>query len=182
MFLLFAAVLFPLSGCDQVTRYKVTSTIFDGVPALPPPEQLCEEYAVKKVAEAQALALNIAKKKVTGSSHPPYDDKRCDDCHDKNKEGGLIQPRNKLCFVCHTDFLQGAFIHGPAATADCLACHEPHSSTFTTLLKVAPEKICAKCHTGKGAMSALHDKFAERQLSCVDCHDPHSGNNKFFLR
>ena len=121
-YFLVASALVLLSGCDPVTRYKVTSTIFDGVPESPPPELICEEYATKKVDEAVSLiAKNAAKKKAEGSTHSPYEEKKCDDCHDKNKEGGLIQPKNKLCFVCHTDFIQGAFVHGPAATADCLA-------------------------------------------------------------
>ncbi|MDD2852691.1 MAG: cytochrome c3 family protein [Desulfuromonadaceae bacterium] len=184
IFLLVACTLLLLPGCDPLTRYKVTSTIFDGVPDLPPPAQFCEEYAEKKIAEAQATLAekDAAKNKLSGSTHFPYEEKRCNDCHDKNKEGGLVQPKNKLCFVCHTDFIQGEFVHGPIATADCLACHEPHSSLNPKLLKTAPEKVCALCHTNKRAATAMHDKFAARKLLCVDCHDPHFGNAQFFLR
>ena len=172
-----------LSGCDPITRHKVASTIFDGVPALPPPEQLCEEYAEKRVAAAkEELVQKETKKGPAGSTHPPYQEKQCDGCHDKTKEGGLIQPKNKLCFVCHTNFIKGAYVHGPVATADCLACHEPHLSNFPKLLKSTPEKICGTCHRERRIAAAMHDKVAAQQLICVDCHDPHFGNAQFFLK
>lgn len=172
-----------LSGCDPNTRYKVISTIFDGVPALPPPEQLCEEYAEKQVAEAKAKLLNKETKKgPTGSTHLPYQDKQCDDCHDKSQQGGLIRPKNELCFVCHANFVKGTNVHGPVATADCQVCHEPHTSIFPKLLKSPPEKICETCHREKRIAAAMHDKFAAQQLLCVDCHDPHFGNAQFFLK
>jgi predicted CXXCH cytochrome family protein len=172
-----------LSGCDPITRYKVMSTIFDGVPALPPPEQLCEEYAEKKVAEAKIdLVKKDTQKGPTGSTHFPYQNKQCDNCHDKSKEGGLIRPKNELCFVCHTDFIKGSYVHGPVAAADCLACHEPHYSNFPKLLKLAPEKVCGRCHREKRIAAAMHDKFAAKQMLCIDCHDPHFGNAQFFLK
>jgi predicted CXXCH cytochrome family protein len=174
--------LLVLSGCDPITRYKVTSTIFDGVPALPPPEKLCEDYAEKKVAEAMSSQLQKEAQKSPGSStHLPYQEKQCDDCHDKTKEGGLIRPKNELCGVCHTNFIKGSYVHGPVATGACLACHEPHSSGFPKLLKTSPEKLCTTCHRERRSAAAMHDRFAARQLLCSDCHDPHSGNAQFFL-
>lgn len=183
---LFAAslVVLILTGCDPVSRYKITSTIFDGVPALPPPEQLCEEYAEKQVAKTKADLLHQeTKKTAAGSAHLPYQDKKCDDCHDKTKEGGLIQPKNQLCYICHDNFAKGAaYLHGPVAAADCLSCHESHTSNFPKLLKAAPEKVCETCHREKRAAVAMHDKFASQQLLCADCHDPHFGNTQFFLK
>jgi predicted CXXCH cytochrome family protein len=172
-----------LSGCDPITRYKVTSTIFDGVPALPPPEQLCEEYAEKKVAKTKAELLHKETKTVAaGSAHLPYQDKKCDDCHDKTLKDGLIRPKNELCYVCHTNFVKGVYVHGPVATADCLTCHEPHTSNFPKLLKIAPEMVCGTCHREKRTSTAMHDKFVSQQLICVDCHDPHFGNAQFLLK
>ena len=172
-----------LSGCDPIARYKITSTIFDGVPALPPPEQLCEEYAEKQVAKAKAELLHQETKTVaTGSSHLPYQEKQCDGCHDKTKQDGLIKPKNELCSVCHADFVKGTYIHGPVATADCLSCHESHTSSFPKLLKTTPDKVCETCHREKRISAAMHDKFASQQLLCADCHDPHFGNAQFFLK
>jgi predicted CXXCH cytochrome family protein len=176
-------VVLLLSGCDPVTRYKVTSTIFDGVPSYPPPEQFCQEYAEKKVETEKAAAQQQAMKKgPTGSSHVPYQEKQCDDCHDKAKEGGLVLPKKELCFACHANFVKGTYVHGPVATADCLACHEPHLSTFPKLLKASSVKICETCHREKRITVGLHDRVAAQQLLCVDCHDPHYGNMQFFLK
>jgi predicted CXXCH cytochrome family protein len=176
-------VMLMLSGCDPIARHKVVSTIFDGVPSLPPPEKLCEEYAEKRVSAAKAeLEHKETQKGPVSSSHLPYQDKQCDDCHDKLQQGGLIRPKNELCFVCHTDFIKGTNVHGPVATADCLACHEPHTSSFPKLLKSPPEKICGTCHREKRIAAAMHDKFTALHLLCVDCHDPHFGNAQFFLK
>lgn len=35
--LLILLALLPACGCDPLTRHKALSTIFDGVPSLPPP-------------------------------------------------------------------------------------------------------------------------------------------------
>lgn len=178
----FGAILL-LSGCDPVTRYKVTSTIFDGVPSYPPPEQFCKEYVEKKVETEKAeLKQQAMKKESTSSTHMPYQEKQCDDCHDKTKEGGLVLPKNELCFVCHANFVKGGYVHGPVATADCLACHEPHLSSFPKLLKAASVQMCETCHREQRLTVGMHAKVAAKQLLCIDCHDPHYGNMQFFLK
>jgi predicted CXXCH cytochrome family protein len=177
-----------LAGCDPVARHEALSTIFDGVPTLPPTEDLCKEYHEKRVAEEKA---HIAAKKLpadddekTVLSHAPYDEKRCNDCHsaDKSTETGLIAPPRELCFVCHTDFIKGTFVHGPVAVGDCLACHVPHTSTFSPLLVLSRGEICGKCHREKRLASDMHNKVAARQMICIDCHDPHFGNARYFLK
>ncbi|MBP1728844.1 MAG: cytochrome family protein [Deltaproteobacteria bacterium] len=183
--LLFVMTCF-VAGCDPINRHVVLSTIFDGVPSMPPPEQICTEYAEKRVEETrQEMALEkSARDAVTkqASQHLPYLEKNCSDCHDKTKKGGLVAPRNELCFVCHTDFVKGAYVHGPVAVGDCYACHLPHNSAFPSLLKTEAGAVCATCHREKRAASSLHDKAAAKQLGCLDCHDPHFSNAPFFLR
>jgi predicted CXXCH cytochrome family protein len=179
-------LLFVLSGCDPVTRYKVMSTIFDGVPRLPPPEQLCEEYAAKKVTEFRTELTRKAEAKGTDadmrSNHLPYEEKKCDNCHDKNKEDGLVAPKSKVCFVCHTGFLTGAYLHGPAAVGACLSCHEPHSALFPKLLKNYGDKLCEQCHRETRVATDLHSKVRGLGMACTDCHDPHGGSSPYFLR
>ena len=174
-----------LSGCEPITRHKVISTIFDGVPTLPPPAPICTGDADKMVAPYRdeiskksapaALGLN-------GSKHPPYVEKRCDDCHDKTKENGLVGPRNEFCFICHTGFVKGTYVHGPVAVGDCLACHEPHNSNFPSLLKVNKATVCASCHMEKRLAQGMHEKVRDKGVGCMNCHDPHSTNAPFFLK
>jgi len=179
---------FFFSGCDPVGRHKVLSTIFDGVPTLPPPEQICEEYAVRKVAE---MRDELSGKKAAGkekaatgteSVHFPYEEKACDDCHDKNKADGLIRPKSQLCFVCHTDFIKGSFVHGPVAVGDCLACHVPHNSQYGPLLKVSKKDVCDTCHREIRTALGLHETARAHNLGCTDCHNPHYGNVRYLAK
>lgn len=180
----FAICILTLSACDPVTRHKALTTFFDGVPSLPPTEELCREHVEKMKAEKDAAGETEQEKTASRdrSTHLPYSEKRCDDCHDKDKEDGLIRPKKELCFVCHTDFAIGAFVHGPVAVGDCLACHLPHSANFQSLLKTDKSQICSTCHREKRLATSLHDMVMEKKMNCPDCHDPHSGNARYFLK
>lgn len=185
-----ACLAFFLSGCDPVSRHKVLTTIFEGVPSPPPAEDLCAEYAEKQVAALRdelAGKKTAAKEKETSSVkvvsiHLPYEEKQCDDCHDKSKEGGLVRPKKELCGMCHTDLIKGAHVHGPTAVGECLACHLPHTSAFSSLLKFDVSELCTACHREKRLAEEMHVKVGAKQLECVDCHDPHSGNSPYFLK
>ena len=176
-----------LAGCDPITRHKVLTTVFDGVPTLPPPEQICTEYADKKLAD---LRDELSGKKAAGSGadageesvHRPYGEKKCNDCHDKSKDSGLVRPPNEICLMCHKGFFKGPYLHGPAAVGDCLACHVPHNSPDGPLLKTSAKLICVTCHREPRAALSLHDKVADRKLACIDCHNPHYGSTPFFLK
>ena len=170
-------------GCTPIVRYELLTTLFDGVPSLPPPEQFCADYVkeneTKKLNETEGKG-KIAAVKV---QHPPYEEKRCDDCHDKSSNSGfVVKSKNELCFVCHKGFLKGRFVHGPAATGDCLFCHDPHSSVNPSLLKVPLAEVCDKCHREKRQSASMHNTVKLRGIVCVNCHNPHSENVRFFLR
>lgn len=177
-----------LAACSPVTRHKVLTTIFEGVPSLPEPEQLCQDYADKQV---QNLRDELAGKRTAGgkaasnqdvSVHRPYDEKKCDDCHDKSKEGGLVRPRKDLCLMCHVGFIKYQFVHGPTAVGDCLACHLPHTSNFPRLLKFDRGEICVSCHKEERLAASMHNQVGARKMACADCHDPHSGTSPYFLK
>lgn len=178
----------PLSGCsDSVTNHKILSTIFDGVPALPPAAQMCDNYYEQRVAAeaaGQTLTESGSAEQETRSSHQPYSEKKCNACHanDKNQNDGLIVPKQELCFVCHTDFIHGSNVHGPVAVGDCLACHLPHTSNHKALLIEDPDEICSTCHQESRLAAAMHDRFLVKTISCGECHDPHSGNARYFLK
>ncbi|WP_225897365.1 cytochrome c3 family protein [Desulfuromonas sp. AOP6] len=171
-----------LYGCDPGTRHRVLSTVFDGVPAPPNPDDICADYGdTKKSTALQGEGEGPA---VTGSNHKPYTEKRCSDCHaqSKTENGGLIHPRQELCLVCHDTIISGTFVHGPVAVGDCLACHLPHSSSNLFLLRQQPEKICQSCHREERLAATMHQKVSDRSMACGDCHDPHSGQARYFLR
>lgn len=179
-----AGTICLVCGCDSVTRYQITSTIFDGVPRMPPAEQYCQEYHER----ATAADLEAEKKKqmeaqkTMASSHPPYAEKRCNDCHDKSTDSGFIVAAKDLCATCHPDMIKGAYVHGPTAVGACLKCHEPHDSPQPSLLKKPKGQICGDCHVEKRLAKGLHDTARAKGMECTACHDPHMGNNGYFLR
>ncbi len=182
--ILFISMALLLSGCDPATRYKVTSTIFDGVPKLPPAEQYCKEYHEHKTEEDLAAAKKKEQEATRGrdSVHPPYEDKRCNDCHNKDTDSGFVAPVKALCFVCHTGFIKGSFVHGPAAVGSCLECHVPHSSQYPSLLREQGQALCKRCHREDRLVKSLHSQSNTKGMDCIDCHDPHAGEIRFFLK
>jgi predicted CXXCH cytochrome family protein len=178
-------LLLGLCGCDTITRHEVLTTIFDGVPSLPPPEQLCAEYADRKMAELrdELTGKNAAKKKkVIQVVHPPYRDKECNNCHDKSTQSGFVTPLKELCLTCHKDFIKGRYVHGPVAARDCIFCHDPHSAQYSSLLKKEPNELCATCHREKRASVSIHSRAAEHKMGCIECHNPHYGKAPYFLQ
>jgi predicted CXXCH cytochrome family protein len=178
-------VVASLGGCNSLTAYKVTSTIFDGVPRMPPADQYCKDYHDQAMLEE--LTEEGRRSKEQGSSqgesaHPPYVEKRCNDCHDKNKESGFVVEADKLCVHCHTGFPSGEFVHGPVAVGACLKCHVPHSSKYPSLLVRPRTEVCSICHTEPRAAMGLHKTAISKEIACVDCHNPHAGNDRYFLR
>lgn len=178
-----AGVVGAVLGCDPLTVHKVTTTIFDGVPSMPSAEQYCKDYHQEAlVKERSATQKNkLLAEKGTESVHPPYEEKKCDNCHNKNTDSGFVVPLNDLCGVCHKNFLKGAYAHGPAAVGACLECHIPHNSPNTKLLKLPLDKICDRCHQEERLATALHNMVKGKGLICTNCHNPHAGNSPFFL-
>ncbi len=190
---LFALVLaIIVTGCtDQAARYKALSTFFDGVPILPAVDDLCRDQKndlCKEYFEEMTIAATGGKKiKQTAGSkirsiHPPYAQKNCQGCHDFKSANLLIRPKNQLCFVCHKNFIKGSNVHGPVSVGACLACHFPHDSQNTFLLRREKTALCAKCHQEKRLAYNMHVRVIEHHMACVDCHDPHSANAKYFLK
>lgn len=172
------------AGCSSITAHQVVSTIFDGVPSLPPVDQLCRDYHQQQLAlERQQQKGEIAAASMPKVwTHRPYEEKRCDDCHDKTKEAGLVKPARELCLTCHEGFSAQSHVHGPVAVGECLACHLPHKGVYPALLKADKSGICSTCHQEKRLSPGMHGKVAAKGMLCADCHDPHAGSAAYFIR
>lgn len=179
-------------GCDPALRQKVLVTVLPGWPTFPTVEEVCRDQAERVEAERRekkVAAVDAGSAPGKRSEHLPYVEKRCNDCHNSNPgagsasdEGLLVKPREELCLVCHKDLLTKPFHHGPAAVGDCLACHLPHDSANPALLVLSKEKLCSKCHTERRKAQRMHDRFVDKGLNCIGCHDPHSGTTSYFLK
>lgn len=184
-----------LSGClkiDPLVKHKILTTVFDGVPDIPSIDELCEEniedlfnrYYEQKITEASTGDWDTGKVtfETGGSAHRPWKEKNCLGCHNFQAENKLKLPKNEICFLCHKNFIQGKFVHGPVSVGACLACHDPHSSDNPSLLRESLEKICFKCHHEDRLAKAMHEKIIANGMLCVDCHNPHSQKVRYFLK
>jgi predicted CXXCH cytochrome family protein len=85
-----------------------------------------------------------------------------------------------LCWDCHDNFLEKAkFKHD--VVEDCTGCHKPHQSAETRLLAKNILKLCGDCHDDKD-LKAVKAHAGTEGKSCVACHDPHVGKDKFLLK
>lgn len=116
--------------------------------------------------------------------HAPVKEGKCVKCHDPHQSAFKFQLRAAgadLCFLCHDKAIVGGkFVHGPVAVGSCSTCHTMHQSQFPKLLLAQGNEVCFNCHTDK-ADAFKNKKFthAPVQESCVNCHNPHSGDYMF---
>jgi len=181
------------SGCSPESRFGVLSSLFDGVTH--PDSMSTREKAEARAAQRAAVdsLRNSSAEQVAALQlviHPPYADGDCTVCHESGDSGSfsgtatLVAPVTELCITCHDDVEvetlreEHAWVHGPVAAGACTSCHNPHQTTFPSLLLAAPERdLCIRCHTGaSGPSQKNHSTVAER--SCLDCHAPHSADGR----
>jgi len=114
----------------------------------------------------------------------------CGDCHDVHgSSANLLMARqtvNETCHDCHAD-VRGPHLweHAPVVE-DCTACHNPHGSNHSGMLKMRGPMLCQSCHSQSGHPSLPQD---ERGLptgapsqyllgqNCMNCHVQVHGSN-----
>jgi len=64
---------------------------------------------------------------------------------------------------------------------DCAGCHKPHQSAENALLAKNILKLCGDCHDDKDLKVVKGHAGAENK-SCVECHNPHVGKDKYLLK
>jgi predicted CXXCH cytochrome family protein len=201
IFLVFLLFLLLVNCGSPEKRYKVLTIFFDGVPK-PGTQQEQEKPGEKSQqeetpGEKQRTVMRIL------SQHPDYKGQGCDKCHDRNSSNLLRVPRDRICFLCHEeDEYMGPYVHGPIAVGGCMACHLPHESQYDKLLIANARDICLYCHQAEDvALNPAHSTLSldttptdgnedqqgrenqqEQPGLCTPCHDPHKGDNRFFLR
>jgi predicted CXXCH cytochrome family protein len=100
-------------------------------------------------------------------------------------------PPTKICMtgVCHPSIAEAEYVHGPIASGMCPICHDDGSvplnlpASHIEVRKDSGRDKCLLCHEEIRALMGLgsvHTPVADGD--CVDCHDPHQGDNPFFLK
>jgi predicted CXXCH cytochrome family protein len=157
-----------------------------------------------------------------GSRHAALD-MGCDTCHTIHKTGPEATTENQfhltksapaLCVDCHDvkdASLQKAHQNQPFGTANCLTCHDPHSSDVPKLMakflhppfaekscdtchaapkdgkvvltQAEPKTICITCHSDKAEqIEKAKVQHPGAAGDCTDCHNPHAGNTPAFVQ
>lgn len=172
-----------LPACSDASRYRALKFLFDGVPepgqpARPPGYQI----TTPPPGETPASADRQARARQVLYSHPPYRENRCRACHDMYR-GELVRSiQEGLCVTCHEELAgEALFLHGPVAANDCTVCHHYHGSTHPQMLLAGPSELCDQCHDRADLGETPHAALPPEQ-SCVECHDPHGGADRFFLK
>jgi len=167
-----AVAIAAASGCDATSRYRMLTTIFDGVP---PPETV----TASTDAPGAGADATTGRRTAVGT-HGPYAAKMCDACHASASRGALVAPREELCFRCHELAAQKRYVHGPLASGGCTACHDPHSSRYRYLLIAESDSFCTQCHDPRSIAGV--SAHADAADNCTTCHDAHMSDKKYLLR
>jgi DmsE family decaheme c-type cytochrome len=112
----------------------------------------------------------------------------CTSCHNPHgsaAESALLKEAtvNDTCYQCHAD-KRGPFLwEHPPVRENCLNCHEPHGSMHNSLLVVARQRLCQRCHAGvPHGQAGLSDGTGGNMrrlvgLACQNCHTNIHGSN-----
>lgn len=175
-----ASALAVCTACSETNRYRVLSFFLDGVP--PPGSRVTTTEGGAK-APTPTGGVDAGRPVVPRKlfAHTPYRENRCQGCHDLDSGQLARSLSDGLCLTCHAAVVSKPFVHGPAAVSDCTACHHYHASPFPKLLLVEPNATCLNCHDRDDLSGGEHHAGID-QRTCVECHDPHGGTNRFFVK
>jgi len=171
-------------GCATENKQKWLSFFFDGVPATgavtnsPAIEYDENGKPLDKLVVAQPNQPAAAKPKFV--AHPPYEDKKCNECHESRFSVKMKGPQTQVCFACHDDFQSRLkFKHQPAENGECSSCHDPHGSSNPKMLLQTGQQLCASCHDPFPKAKFTHQPAGNGE--CLSCHNPHASNSKGLL-
>ncbi|RMF73054.1 MAG: hypothetical protein D6744_16115, partial [Planctomycetota bacterium] len=196
----------PCSACHMFHRYVRLPT--DGTPLDPSGECVtCHRDG------------GLASSRMLGDvNHPQARCVQCHDPHDPSTGAYLRDQPQGLCVSCHTQqiVMEGG-PHDSVAAANnaeawpapsrekhdaCLACHRPHGTSATGLMRIPPvegaareEAACLACHAdaahqADSPLALQHPRVVDRpavalgeplratedghwRIGCTSCHDPH---------
>jgi predicted CXXCH cytochrome family protein len=172
-------IMAVLCSCSPGINYKLLTVFFDGVP---PPET----ESIMNIADSTAMAEEQEQTVFESTEkafvvHPPYQERDCSGCHDRNQMGRLASEMPELCYICHEDFSSRfKTLHGPVEGGYCTECHNPHMNQNASLLIRTGQELCLYCHEkGNIERNEIHEGLGE--INCLECHNPHGGEDRYIL-
>jgi len=181
LILLVVITIALVTACsNDMARYRVLRFFFDGVP-LPNAEKKIGYEPTVRQSEITTKPRERPVSQVL-YAHTPYRENHCGGCHDVDS-GGLVRTlKEGLCLNCHAPLINDVkYDHGPAAVHDCTFCHHYHASPYPYQLLAGPNETCFKCHQARDLTTGPYHENLESK-TCTTCHDPHGGDNRFFIK
>ncbi len=176
-----AAAAVVVTACSREARHQVLVFLYDGVPPLDAATEVQVDIPDLADAPEDDQSKTVMRRGTKFYTHPLYWENRCESCHDAG--GRLLQTvRHGLCQSCHFEKPEDKkkYYHGPVAVNDCLACHRLHRSRYEKILVTDPQTLCSYCHVQAELVQDRHHATMDTEL-CTKCHDPHGGDDRFFL-
>lgn len=114
-------------------------------------------------------------------------EKECGTCHrlkTADIDNAPVKITDSSCYSCHKNITAYANVHGPAATWNCLNCHDKKTGTLKYQTQKPDKDLCFTCHYEK------KDDWASKKYAhgptatgkCTICHNPHASNNIYWLK
>ena len=185
-FLAAALLLALFSGCDRLSRHKVITFFFTGVPSLEEQdrqqEAALEEAKNPKLATAGAKTASSSPQKkrsvavkATRYAHGPYAANECYQCHEVSASGGFRgfgKQEAAADSLAKAGIVPGKMIAPPAEL--CVGCHaskKPERAYQAGLWVHGPVSAgyCTVCHTPH-ASPEQYLLLAKPDELCVECH------------
>jgi predicted CXXCH cytochrome family protein len=168
------------TGCDEVTKYRVLSFFFDGVP--PPPGMVVANNAKQPGTGPSTGPASKPREEAVASIHAPFAGHQCMACH-SSESSFQAATGVEACGKCHPSYYENKpddWTHGPVAVGRCSMCHKGHKSQYPGLLVKPQPELCFGCHQSVQVLSRPYHAQAAR-VPCSQCHDPHSAGNRLLL-
>ena len=113
-------------------------------------------------------------------------------CHsptDSSEPKPLPKPIANECDSCHpsyTDPTHAKYSHYPSGVGLCKICHVAQPSHLNGTDKKAvttqtTAESCYRCHNRKDTKPKVHGILEMDDESCKFCHNPHSGDKRYFI-
>jgi predicted CXXCH cytochrome family protein len=135
------------------------------------------------VEKGAKLCYQCHESSVIGQSnmHADIGETNCINCH--NPHGGVN--KNYMvagsCLNCHDNFNKKyTHVHGPVAGGFCSTCHSSHVSGTDNLLLRTGQDLCTYCHDKSLVLKNENHEGLE-DMSCMECHNPHGGEDRFIF-